>query len=80
MTFPEFLRAEVLRLGNGKAQYGEQIAAIVWGTSPRTIRRIAAGEAVANKAEQAGARILLPQAPTVSEFGRRKPKAKPIPA
>lgn len=78
MTFPEFLRAEVLRLGEGTLSHGEGIAAVMLGVSPRKVRDWHYGKGPApNRAEVAGARILLPQAPTVSEFGRRK---KPKPA
>lgn len=76
MTFPEFLRAEVLRLGEGTLSHGEGIAAVMLGVSPRKIRDWHYGKGPPpNRAEVAGARVLLPQAPTVSRLGRRQPKA-----
>lgn len=79
MTFPEFLRAEVLRLGDGVSQRGEILAAMVLGTTDRTVRRWMAAESGPNKAEEAGARLLLPRAGALSErdgrLKRRKPKA-----
>lgn len=66
MTFPEFLRAEVLRLGLGTAQHGEQLVAIVCSglrpMSARTIRRMSNGETLPTKAEEVGMRMLLPRA------------------
>lgn len=78
MTFPDFLRAEVLRLGDGVSSRGEALAAIVLGVSPRTVRNWMYGPAEPNKAEAAGARMLLPQAGPLSARDkrlRRKPKA-----
>lgn len=67
MTFPEFLRAEVLRLGDGVSSRGEPLAAIVLGLSPRTIRNwLYETGAAPSKVEQAGARILLPHAGALS--------------
>lgn len=67
MTFPDFLRAEVLRLGAGVSRNGEAIAASVCGTTDRTIRRWLTGQTAPNKAEEAGVRLLLPR--------QRPPKA-----
>lgn len=66
MTFPEWLRAEILRLGQGTAQAGEQLVAIVCSglrpMSARTVRRMANGETLPTKAEEVGMRILLAKA------------------
>lgn len=79
MTFPDFLRAEVLRLGDGVSSRGEALAAIALGVSPRTIRNWTYETgAPANAAEQAGARVILPRCGPLSERDkrlRRKPKA-----
>lgn len=77
MTFPEFLRAEVIRLGRGTSQHGEQLAAIVCGTTDRTIRRWMAGETTPSKAEQAGAQLLLARAKPLGP--RSYPKAAKAP-
>lgn len=62
MTFPEFVRAEVLRLGDGVASRGEILAGIALGYSPRKIRMWASGEEPhPTPAEVAGARLLLPR-------------------
>lgn len=78
MTFPEFLRAEVLRLGRGTSQHGEQLAAIVCGTTDRTIRRWMSGETTPSKAEQAGAQLLLTRAkPLPPRAYPKAPKSAP---
>jgi hypothetical protein len=77
MTFPEFLRAEVLRLGDGVSQRGEVLASIVLGTTDRTVRRWMAGETAPNKAEEVGARMLLPQAGALSERDKRLRRKTP---
>lgn len=79
MTFPDFLRAEVVRLGAGVSSRGETLAAIALGVSPRTIRNWTYQTgATANAAEQAGARVILPQCGQLSAHDnrlKRKPKS-----
>lgn len=81
MIFADFLRAEVLRLGDGVAQRGEILAAIACSglrpMSPRTIRRLVEGETLPTKAEEVGMRTILPQCgPISARDGRLKGKSK----
>lgn len=76
MTFPEFLRAEVLRLGDGVAQRGEQLVAIACSglrkVSPRTIRRMVDGETLPTKAEEVGMRAILPACGPLKKLRKAK--------
>lgn len=60
MSFPDFLRAEVLRLGGGVSRTGEEIAATALGVTSRTVRVWMYGERTPKPLEEAGVRALLP--------------------
>lgn len=80
MTFPDFLRSQILRIGEGVASRGEPLVAIALGYSPRKVRMWAAGQPPhPTPAEQAGARVILPQCGTIADRDKRlrKRKAKP---
>ncbi len=88
MTFPLFLRAECLRLGEGNLQRGEAIAALEMGVSPRTVRNWHYETGAAPSAvEQTGARVMLPLLQTTPKPGpyvrpkhRQRPPRKSAPA
>lgn len=76
MTFPDFLRAEVDRLGAGQREgAGTAIAAIVCGVSDRTIRLWMAGDGNPNRATETGARLLLERAKPLPPERKRKSAA-----
>lgn len=63
MTFPDFIRAQVDRLGAGQRPgAGTLLAAIVCDVSDRTIRLWMDGKGNPNRSTEAGARLLLLQA------------------
>jgi hypothetical protein len=63
MTFPDFIRAQVDRLGAGQRPgAGTLIAAMVCDVSDRTIRLWMDGKGNPNRSTETGARLLLLQA------------------
>lgn len=75
MTFPQFLRDHVERLGNGHVADGTRKAAETCGVTPRSVQLWMVGEGNPNRATEAGARLLLQRATHVHERDKLR-KAK----
>lgn len=59
MTFAEFLRDKIARLGNGDVAEGTRRAAALGGVTPRTIQLWLVGQGNPNGFTETGARLLL---------------------